>query len=327
MKIVMIGESAKHKDELLANMADKPDVITLPASAAFSNEYDSLIEPDDIVVSLRYKRCEGAKPGFKMLHVPGAGLDGIDTESLPDGCILCNVYEHQVPIAEYVILSMLEWEIRAFQMRTDFSAERWPSLYSARVPHGELFAKTVGLVGFGGIAREIAKRAKAFGMKVVAVDKFASDESHLTNQLLKNEALDELLAMSDFVVLSCPLTDETREWIDAEKLSKMKASGVLINISRGWLVNPKDLYDAVKENRIAGAVLDVWWNYPKSPTDKVLPADHPFWELSNVVCTPHSCAWTHELTQRRYAVIARNIENLRRGEPLRNVVRYSQNEH
>ncbi len=321
IKVFMVGEAAGHRDELLAQMKSPLEAVPLPASAAFGAEYDGQIGPDDVVITLNYRREGGEKgPAFKMLHVPGAGLDGIDRASLADGCVLCNVFEHQIPIAEYVMLVMLEWEIRLSEMRKSFTPENWPSIYASRIFHGELYSKTLGLIGFGGIGRAIASRAKAFGMTVLAVDKYPRDDEGLADELTGNDRIDEVLERADFVVVSCPLTDETTGWIDARRIARMKKDAFLINISRGPILSQKDIYEALAEKRIGGAALDVWWRYPKPGAEKVEPADYPFHLLENVYCTPHSCAWTKELTWRRYGVIAKNIEALRDGKPLVNVI-------
>ncbi len=314
----MIGEAANHKTEMLEQMTSSVEVVVLPSRAAYETEFDSFISKDDVVVSLHYKRTEKG-PEFRLLHVPGAGLDGIDLVSLPRGCLLCNVYEHQIPIAEYVMLAMLEWEIRFAQMRERFVSESWAVNYHSRIPHGELFSKTLGLIGFGRIGFNIALRARAFGMRILAVDKFASDDEKVTDLLVSNDQIEEVLEQSDFVVISCPLNSETQNWIDATKIEKMKKNAVLINVSRGPVVNQKDIYEALIAHKIGGAVFDVWWNYPKSENN-VYPAEYPFHLLDNVFCTPHSCAWTKELTRRRYGVIARNIENLRDGRPLLHLI-------
>jgi phosphoglycerate dehydrogenase-like enzyme len=320
IKVFMVGEAYKHKEELASQMKTKIDIAELPAEAAYCSDYDRQIAQDDVVISLKYKRSGGNRPVFRLLHVPGAGLDGIDPASLPDNCLLCNVYEHQVPISEYVMLSMLEWEIRFSKMCSDFTPETWSETYTHRVPHGELYRKTLCLVGFGGIAREIAKRARPFGMKIIAVDKFASDDNALADVLVKNENIGDIITEADYIVISCPLTDDTSGWINRDIIDMMKQSAVIINISRGPIISQKDIYEALAEKRIGGAVLDVWWHYPKTAGDKIQPADYPFHLLDNVFCTPHSCAWTRELTWRRYGVIADNIENLLAGRSLRNLI-------
>jgi len=96
---------------------------------------------------------------------------------------------------------------------------------------------------------------------------------------------------------------------------------VLVNVSRAEIVDEAALYAALRDARIGGAILDVWYRYPASEHDTAAPAGHPFWELPNAWCTPHSSAWTHQLPRRRYAVIAENVNRLVSGEPLRNVVR------
>lgn len=320
MKVVMIGEAAKHKDELTTQSHNRLEVITLPAEAAFSSKYDDMISEDDVVITLKFSRPQPHKLKFRLLHVPGAGLDGIDFSSLPQEAAICNVYEHQIPIAEYVMLTMLEWEIRLAEMRKNFSYEKWSKEYFARVPHGELFGKKLVLVGFGGIAREIARRARAFGMHIAAIDKYACDKEGVADILLKNEDMDKALVDADFLVVTCPLTDETKSMINHDVFGAMKKDAVLINVSRGPIVVEKDLYEALSGGKIAGAVLDVWWRYPQTQDDNVAPADYPFDSMHNMICTPHSCAWTKELTWRRYGVIAHNIDNLIEGKPLKNVV-------
>lgn len=316
----MIGEAYKHKEELTSQMDADAEIIGLPSSAAYSSEYDREISGEDAVISLKFSRENSSKPKFSLLHVPGAGLDGIDINSLASGCMLCNVYEHQIPISEYVMLAMLEWEIKLSEMRRSFTPEKWAEIYSGRNPHGELYCKTIGLIGFGGIAKAIAVRAKAFGMKVMAVDKFSENDQSIADVLLKNDDIDEVLKESDYVVISCPLTEETKGWIDKNRLEKMKSSAVLINVSRGGIISQKDAYEFLSQKKIAGAVFDVWWHYPKYQGDNVPPSDYPFHLLDNVICTPHSCAWTNELTWRRYGVIARNIDSLVSGAPLKNLV-------
>ena len=320
MKVVMIGEAAKHKDELTAQSEHRLEVVALPSEAAFSSEYDGIISEDDVVVTLKFSRPQPHNLKFRLLHVPGAGLDGIDMSAVPPDAIVCNVYEHQIPIAEYVMLAMLEWEIRLSAMRKNFSFEKWSGEYLSRVPHGELFGKHLVLVGFGGIGREIARRARAFGMHIAAVDKYAADKEGLSEILLKNEEIDKVLGKADFLVVTCPLTPETKSMINCDIFDAMKNDAVLVNVSRGPIVAEKDLYEALSAGKIAGAVLDVWWCYPKTSDDKVAPSDYPFESMPNVICTPHSCAWTKELTRRRYGVIARNIDNLIEGKALKNVV-------
>ncbi|SMF89566.1 Phosphoglycerate dehydrogenase [Azospirillum oryzae] len=321
MKVFMIGEAANHKDKLAAFLTTPCDIIPLPREAAQSSQFDSAITGDDVVVSLRFSRHDGPAPDFRLLHVPGAGLDGIDMPSLPSGASLCNVFEHEIPIAEFVMSAMLNWEIRPDALRGSFATETWSDVYRARVPHGEIHGLTLGLIGFGRIGRTIAQRAAAFGMRILAVDQFAADPNGLAEAILPPDRLPDMLAQSDYVAIACPLTGETRGLIGAAELAAMKPTGVLVNVSRAPIVDEEALYDALRRQAIGGAVLDVWYGYPAGADDRVAPARFRFEDLPNAVCTPHSSAWTTRLPERRYAFIARNIDRLTAGEPLLNLVR------
>lgn len=317
MKIFMVGEAFAHKSTLLEHLkSPKPTIIGLSSDAAWSDAWDDMIEPDDVVITLNYSRKE-SKPSFRLLHVPGAGIDGINVKSLMPNCLLCNVYEHQIPIAEYVISAILEWQIGLMNL-VDFDPKEWSSIYAHRKFHGELYGKTVGIIGYGGIGHEIAKRASAFGVHVIGFDKYAKNTDGLEKICLDVETL---MQESDFVVLACPLTEETRNMVNAPMISMMKPTSVLVNISRGALVEESALYEALSEHKIAGAILDVWWNYPKVGVEP-LPANLPFDKLPNIIRTPHSCAWTDELFERRYKVIAENINSLVVGNKLKNLINF-----
>ncbi|HEX2017886.1 MAG TPA: 2-hydroxyacid dehydrogenase [Aurantimonas sp.] len=320
MKIFMIGEAANHADKLAACLHEPRQIVPLPREAAYSADFDSQIGADDAVISLRLKRPDGPCPPFRLLHVPGAGLDGIDFAALSAGTTVCNVFEHEIPIAEYVLAAMLEWEIRAGEMRQSFTPQAWPDIYRQRVPHGEIHGKTLGLVGFGRIGRAIALRAKAFGMRILALDAFASDLGP-ADRILPPDQLDELLPDVDYLVLACPLTEATHGLIGRDQLAAMKPTAVLINISRAEIADEAALYEALSNKVIGGACLDVWYRYPTGSDDRVEPANFPFHALENAVCTPHSSAWTRQLPQRRYAFMAANLDRLARGEALQNVVR------
>lgn len=321
MKIIMVGEAANHQDTLAAELPAACEFVTLPREAAHSGEYDTAIAADDVLVTLRFSRPPGKIPAFRLLHVPGAGLDGIALDTLPRSATVCNVFEHEIPIAEYVLLAMLESEIRLAEMRRRFVAHTWSEAYRHRVQHGELHGKTLGLIGMGRIARAIAQRAKAFGMRTIATDPQGSVLPGLIDDFAPPGELDRLLGLVDFLVIACPLNEATRGMIGAAQLGRMKSSAVLINVSRAEIVEQRALFSALRDETIGGAVLDVWYRYPTAADDEVAPADHPFHELPNVICTPHSCAWTAGLALRRYKFIAGNIRRLMAGEPLLNVVR------
>lgn len=319
MKIFLVGEAAEHDADLRPHLHGPHDVIRLPAGAASSARYDATIEPDDVVVSLRFSRPDTQAPPFRLLQVPGAGLDGIELGALRSGTALANVHEHEIPISEYVLACLLEWEIGAGRMRESFTPEAWPELYRRRTPHGEIHGKTMGIVGYGRIGRAIAARASAFGIRTLAVDNAATSDNAAA--VVSTAQLPGVLAGADYLVIACPLTEETTGLIDRAALGRMPRHAVLVNVSRAQIVDQDALYDALRDGDIAGAILDVWYRYPGRADDRVAPACRPFWELPNAWCTPHSSAWTHQLASRRYAFIAENINRLASGRPLLNLVR------
>lgn len=319
MRIFLIGESSKHEAELRSGLHGPHRIVGLPAEAADSASHDTGIEPGDVVVTLRWSRPAGQAPPLGLLQVPGAGLDRIELSALRPETVVANVFEHEVPIAEFVLARLLEWEIRAAPMQSSFGPGEWSDSYRHRVPHGEIHGRTLGIIGYGRIGRAIATRAAAFGVRILAVDEIATPDG--IAEMLPTGRIRELLSQSDYVVLSCPLTPETTGLIDAAALDAMQEHAVLVNVSRAPIADEDALYTALRDRRIGGAILDVWYRYPGSSHDLVRPASRPFWELPNVWCTPHSSAWTHQLPRRRYAVIADNINRLVAGEPLRNVVR------
>ncbi|AGA27543.1 D-2-hydroxyacid dehydrogenase [Singulisphaera acidiphila] len=174
---------------------------------------------------------------------------------------------------------------------------------------------TMGIVGFGAIGSEIARRALAFGMTVRAVDRYA-DRKLTPEGIASVDGLDrlpELLASSDFVVIAAPHTPETEGLFNAATLAQMRPGSYLINIGRGAIVVLDDLVAALRAERIAGAALDVFEVEP-------LPKEHPLWDFPNVIITPHTAGYSPAIAARHLAILVENVQRFRRGDPLNNVV-------
>ncbi len=170
-----------------------------------------------------------------------------------------------------------------------------------------LSEKTLGIVGLGGIGTATAERAKAFGMRVLATDLRAKERPAFVDRLWTLDGLDEMLGQSDFVAICAGLTPTSHGLFDATLISKMKPSAYLINIGRGKVVRLDALTAALKENRIAGAALDVFETEP-------LPSDSELWAMPNVIITPHIAGRTNQLSARRLKLVASNISRFARGE-------------
>jgi len=174
---------------------------------------------------------------------------------------------------------------------------------------------TMGIVGFGAIGSEIGRRAQAFGMSIRAVDHHAGRMTR-PDWVASLEGLDklpELLANSDFVVIAAPHTPHTEGLFNTKTLSMMRSSSYLINIGRGAIVKLDDLVSALRARTIAGAALDVFEIEP-------LPAEHPLWDLPNVILTPHTAGYSPVIAGRHLETLAENVRRFAQGETLNNVV-------
>ena len=212
-----------------------------------------------------------------------------------------------IPIAQHVLLMMLHharrmdvWE-RAKQART------WTHALSE-----ELTGKTVALFGLGGIGQEVARLAKAFRMRVIGLRRRPEPVEHV-DEILPAGAVGELCARADYLVICAPLTRATRGAIGVAELTRMKPTAYLINVARGAIVDERALLAALREDRIAGAALDVFETEP-------LPPDHEFWALPNVVITPHTAPASPLHIARGTELFLENLRRYAAGEPLRNLV-------
>ena len=260
-------------------------------------------------------------PKLKLIQLPASGLELIDFTSIPKGCRICSVFEHDIGISEYVMSAMLHFTVDLSRRSERFKQGDWqdtPQLFGAFRP--ELAGKTLGCIGYGTIGRAVARRAKAFGMRVMAVTRTPrtfDPEPDWLGGLGLTEALAEA---SDFLLVACPLNAETRGLLGKRYLRAMKPHAVLINVARGPIVDEDVLYEALRSNKIGGAALDTWYHYPTADNRDIKPSRHPFEELGNVIMTPHCSGWTEGLIGRRFAVIIDNIERLKAGRDLVNQV-------
>lgn len=176
--------------------------------------------------------------------------------------------------------------------------------------HESLAEQTMGIVGLGEIGREIARRAKAFGMRVIGVDPAPQGES--VDAWRPPSEIDWLLESSDYVVVAAPHTPTTERLFRLARFERMKPTARFINIGRGAIVVTEDLVGALSRGIIAGAALDVVDPEP-------LPSDHPLWRMPNVIITPHIAGRSPKIAARHLAVVEENLRRFAAGEPLRNV--------
>ena len=274
----------------------------------------------DAMISMNWHKDMPPAPKLRLLHLPGAGTDDIAFESVPPRTTVCNVFEHEIGIAEYVLGAMLQWVIAIPRMDAALRRGDWHGSHLCGPRHEELFGQTLGIVGYGRIGREVATRARPFGLEILACSRTPGPGDGLVEQVAPMSGMDALLARSDFVLLALPLDASTAGMIGQAQIGRMKPNAVVINVARGALIDERALYEACRDRRIGGAVIDTWYRYPAAGETHGAPSNLPFHELENVIMTPHGSGWTQGLLPRRCRLIAQNLDRLARGEPLVNTV-------
>lgn len=328
--VLLLGKYGLSNRERLANQLSSAWNITVWTPEESDQELESLLQSADAVVLGPDAMLSGrvlprlhTATKMRLLQIPFSGHDWLRQEHLPPGSTACNLSVHQTSIAEFVMLMMLEWEIGLRRIDQDFRKGSWRYAGSSisGIQHGEVMGKTVGILGYGEIGKEVAHRAAVFGMRVVAT---ASRPRSTTPEPLEwfggPESYERLYAESDYLVLCCPLNDATRGLIDKTALKAMKPEAVLINVARGAVAVEQDLYEALRDKVIAGASLDVWYAAPTPQDLSPAPSQYPFHELDNVIMTPHCAGWTAQQDARRWLTIADNLDRLANGDELRNTV-------
>ncbi|MDA0663666.1 MAG: 2-hydroxyacid dehydrogenase [Proteobacteria bacterium] len=264
-----------------------------------------------------------AVPKLRLYNIPFTGYEWLDTAILPKTCAVCNGRAHEIAMAEFIMATMIEREIGFCADDRNFRRDNWTNLTPGIGPaHGEIHGKTLGIIGHGLIGREVAKRADAFGMRVVGISRSAPPDIAPLAWFGGMGDMDRLLAESDVVLMALPLNDETTGLFDAACFAKMKPDAIFMNVGRGPIVDEEVLYNALKDRQIRSAVIDVWYQYPTVSDPNPRPSRFPFWELDNVLMSPHVSARTEETRVRRWVSIARNLDALARGEALENVCFY-----
>lgn len=238
--------------------------------------------------------------GTNVVDVPAARARGICVTNIP-GYGTLSVAQHTLAL---ILEATNHVGLHAASVREGAWARSPDWCYWQR-PLVELDGLTLGIVGYGSIGKKVAALARAFGMNIVATSRSASPRTEEGVTVLP---LERLLTESDIVSLHCPLTDDTRNIINAVTLARMKPTALLINTSRGPLIAEADLADALRDNRIAGAALDVLSTEPP-------PSDHPLVHAPNCLITPHQAWATRAARQRLLEIAAANVRTFLAGKP------------
>lgn len=294
------------------------DVRVLDATRGFASQLDDVRVVIDLIGHPNRETIDaGAAAGVEFWQVFGVGVDHVDVDYILDrGIRLTNTPGpfSAIALAEHAMFLMLSLAKNYLQARRNLHS----GVMCLPVCE-ELAGRTLGLVGFGASARELAVRGRAFGMRIVAIDVVEPTAEELAaidvSWFGSSSDLPQLLRESDFVSLHVPLTAGTHHMLDAELLALMKPTAVLINVARGAIVDEDALVRALRNGNLRGAGIDAYSVEPPA-------LDHPLLTLENVVATPHIAGVTYGTSKRRSAACAENVRRIGEGlAPLYEVTR------
>ena len=285
------------------------EVVVTDAAGALAEVVDA-----DVVFGFVSKRMYLAARKLRWVHAIASGVDAFLYDEFKNGDVILSsekglVGEHLADHAFGLLLMLTRQLATALRL----GADSWNYRPQMRFKEIELTGTTMGIFGFGGTGRAMARRAAAFGMSVIALDRDPVPASPEVETVMTPDDFESLLAASDVLAICCPLTPETRGKFDAAAFRRMKSRAILVNVTRGEVMVEDDLVAALAGGEIGGAALDV---APREP----LPADSPLWSMPQVAMTPHTAGASQFRAGRNVDRFVRNLERLRQGQPLEGVI-------
>ncbi len=276
------------------------------------HQQDELLKQADAVLAAIYKVTQSLMkqaPNLRIAQKAGVGTDNIDSAAATElGIAVGNVPGSNANgVVELTMGLILNLYRHLPELNKGTKEGKW-LMFEYRTSSYEIKGKTHGIIGFGNIGRDVARLSQAFGSTVLYYDAFRAKPEVEAALNVKFVPLEELLRASDIVSVHVPLLPATANLINAKNLSLMKENAVLINVSRGNVVNEADLYQALTEKQIAGAAIDVWASEP-------IKADNPLLTLDNVIATPHIAGGTLDAARNVYRGSFKNICACLLGEP------------
>lgn len=322
MKVLFLGNvAADTYDGIKPSLPPELESIVIVEPADIRGRSEAAAEAD-ILVSNHWRGDYPPAPRVRLVQSVATGVELFDLAALPQGAAVCNAFGHETAIAEYIIMTWLALNHRLFRIAGEFRERgSWESSWvQSGVPHGEVRGSTLGIVGYGRVGREVARRAAPFGARILAANRSPREPEAGVERVYPLADLDRMLPQCDTLAICTALGPETTGLIDARRLALMKPTAFLINIARGQVVEEDALYAALRDGRLGGAAIDVWWQYPTADDPNRRGSRHPFHELPNVIATPHNSGWTEGMVHRRWDEIADNIARFCRGDEPINLV-------
>ncbi len=309
MKVLVADEIHESGKELLRDVADVEEAVKLSLDQLLKkvSDADALVVRSATKVT---KEVIAAGKRLKVIGRAGVGVDNIDVDAATArGIVVVNAPEAtSITVAEHAMGLMLGMARKIPFAHQSMKSGKWEK---GKFMGAELRDKVLGVVGLGRIGREVVKRARAFGMKILGFDPYISDK--LAKEMgVELVPFEKLLSTSDFITLHVPFSEQTKNLIGKKALSQMKKTAVVINCARGGIVDEAALYEALKSGAIGGAALDV---FEKEP-----PEGSPLIGLENVILTPHLGASTEEAQNYASAIVCEEVLKVLRNIPPKNVV-------
>lgn len=292
-------------DEFVSAVRDRLPDVDLHRASDYRETVEELPEADVVVEHGFADELLDHVDEPEWIHTLSSGADFYDLDAVEEaGAVLTTVSGvHARPIAEHVFALMLFFERRLGRSREQQRRREWQ-----RFPAGELGERTLGVVGVGAIGGRVAELGDAFGMDVLGVRRRPSREHPAVDETYGPDERHEVLGRSDYVVLACPLTEETRSMIGDAELSSMGDDAVLVNVARGEVIDQDALVEQLRTGYLGGAALDVAAVEP-------LPQSSPLWDMSNVVVTPHMAGGSPRFPQRCAEIFVDNYRRFTGGSP------------
>lgn len=332
MKFASVAPLKPEQTERLSSLV--PDIEIRQAEKFNDDEFDQLLDDTtEVVYAFRVpKNIMELAPNLKWLQLLGAGCDHLEGNPLIKSGVLVSTASgvHATPIAEYVLAVILGFYRGLPKSYRAQMEKHWIPQGEHVLTSREFRRRTVAIIGYGSIGREVARLAKPFGVHVLAVKRDPSQlaedgytepglgdpDGSIPDSVYGTDQLEDVLARSDVVVLAMPSTAETKGMFGAQQFAAMKEGSYIVNIARGHVIDDDALIDALNNGPVLGAALDVFNQEP-------LPTDHPYWAMEQVILTSHLSGASRPHLRRVFEILCENIPRYVNGDPLLNQVDWS----
>ncbi|UJG40971.1 MAG: 2-hydroxyacid dehydrogenase [Candidatus Heimdallarchaeum aukensis] len=320
--LFLINANEQEKEEIRERIDERVEVFF--RDELTEDERKKILQEVDIVLGGRLSKEELESTNKLKFHQTfGTGVDRHNLKIYKEkNIILCNSHEHSDTIAEYAFSLLLA---ASKELLANDKLLREKGLWDyTQYPSVSLTNKTILFLGFGHIGKKVMEYCKPFDMKFIAIKRRKNAEMQNVTVYTPEKRI-EAIKQADFIINSLPLTEETRNFLGKEEFNAMKKEAIIVNVGRGKTIDEEELYLSLKNKKIKGAAIDVWYNYPKRRGEKqepvpCYPSKYPFQELDNIIMSAHRAWQTDKKWHDRVIKLVENINRFVRGEePLNKV--------